>query len=231
MSHYSTRKVSYIPATVALPSMPRVVPTYKAEARARIVSVARRLFVAKGYRRTTMDDVADALGVSKGAVYLYYRSKLDLLREIQAENRRLARRWMDEALERPGEPAAAFFRSFEDVFDRWVDHDQIALYFELLGEASHDAEIRAAIRLDHREDLKSLRRFLEELRRRGDLAPGADLEMLGFTIVALFQAAVWDLSIGMDAEQTHRMLRASMLEVLRRASPAGASRRRTPSTG
>lgn len=194
--------------------MPKVVPTYKAEARARIVAAASRLFVAKGYRRTTMDDVAQALGVSKGALYLYYRSKVDLLRAIQAENRSMARRWMDEALERPAGPVASFYESLEEVFEEWADREQVALYFEILGEASHDEEIRAAIRVDHREDLKSLRRFLTELRRRGALPSHLDLEVLAFMFIALFQGAVWELSIGQDPDRTRRLLRAALGEIL-----------------
>lgn len=217
MSHFSKREVSYTPGTVLSRSMPKVVPTYKAEARARIVEAATRLFVSKGFRRTTMDDVADALGVSKGALYQYYPSKVDLLREIQSANRAMSRRWMDEALERPGGVAASFYESIEQVFDLWADREQVALYFEILGEASHDEEIRAAIRVDHREDLKSLRRFLTELRQRGGLPSGVDLDVLAFMFIALFQGAVWDLSIGQDPQRTRRMLHAALEEILGQA--------------
>jgi AcrR family transcriptional regulator len=227
MSHFITRQVSYTPGAVPPSSMPKVVPTYKAEARARIVEAATRLFVSKGFRRTTMDDVAEALGVSKGALYQYYPSKVDLLREIQAANRAMARRWMDQALERPGGAAASFYESIEEVFDLWADREQVALYFEILGEASHDEEIRAAIRLDHREDLKSLRRFLAELRRRGSLPSTLDLDVLAFMFIALFQGAVWELSMGQDPQRTRRMLHASLQEILGDAPRPGATSRPT----
>jgi AcrR family transcriptional regulator len=205
--------------------MPKVVPSYKAEARARIVAAATRLLSAKGYWRTTTDAVADALGVSKGALYLYYPSKVHLLRAIQAENRSTARRWMDEALRRPGGGAWSFYRSLEEVFAQWASPEQVALYFEILGEAAHDAEIRAAIRVDHSEDLKSLRRFLTELRRRGALRSNVDLDVLAFMFIALFQGAVWELSIGQDPERTRRMLQASLQEILGRAPEKRGSSR------
>jgi AcrR family transcriptional regulator len=41
----------------------------------RLVDAATRVFVEQGYRRTQMADVADALGVAKGTVYLYVESK------------------------------------------------------------------------------------------------------------------------------------------------------------
>ncbi|HTT72894.1 MAG TPA: helix-turn-helix domain-containing protein [Thermoplasmata archaeon] len=205
--------------------MPKVVPGYKAEARARIVEAAKRLFVTRGYRRTTMDDIADALGVSKGALYLYYPGKIDVLKEIQAENRRLSREWMRSVLEH-ADPARGLTETFEEVFRTAVTRDQVALYFEILGEASHDEEIRETLRLDHREDLRSLRRFLEELRRRGWLRGGVELDTLAFMVVALFQGAVWDLSVGMDPAGVRTVLRRGMGQLIGRPIAPTAPRSR-----
>src|SRR5947199_10461582 len=55
--------------------MPRVVPEYKEEAKNRILTAANQVFGEKGYRQPTMDDVAKKIGVSKGALYLYFASK------------------------------------------------------------------------------------------------------------------------------------------------------------
>jgi AcrR family transcriptional regulator len=40
-----------------------------------LIRVAANVFIAVGYRRTQMADVAEALGVAKGTVYLYVESK------------------------------------------------------------------------------------------------------------------------------------------------------------
>src|SRR5438093_11638186 len=42
---------------------------------ARLVECATQVFIDQGYRRTQMADVADALGVAKGTLYLYVESK------------------------------------------------------------------------------------------------------------------------------------------------------------
>ena len=52
--------------------MPRRTPTDRLE---QLVDCATRVFVEQGYRRTQMSDVADALGVAKGTLYLYVESK------------------------------------------------------------------------------------------------------------------------------------------------------------
>ncbi|MFH1675557.1 MAG: TetR/AcrR family transcriptional regulator [bacterium] len=44
-----------------------------------IADAAIRIFSRKGFDNSTMDEIADAAGVSKGTVYLYYKSKEDLL--------------------------------------------------------------------------------------------------------------------------------------------------------
>ena len=43
--------------------------------RQRILDGASRLFLQYGYKRTTMDDIAVAVGVSKGSLYLHFDSK------------------------------------------------------------------------------------------------------------------------------------------------------------
>ena len=47
-----------------------------------IVAVSARLFRGKGYRATTMDDIASEMNVTKPALYYYIRTKHDLLYAI-----------------------------------------------------------------------------------------------------------------------------------------------------
>jgi AcrR family transcriptional regulator len=51
----------------------------QAKKRARILGAATRAFMARGYRGTSIDEVAREAGVAKGTVYLYYPSKAVLL--------------------------------------------------------------------------------------------------------------------------------------------------------
>lgn len=55
-----------------------------AERRAELLDVAQRLFLSRGYERTTINDVITATGLSKGAFYHHYKSKEDLLEGIAA---------------------------------------------------------------------------------------------------------------------------------------------------
>jgi AcrR family transcriptional regulator len=55
--------------------MPKVSPEYTRARRAKIVDVARELFARKGFSGTSMDDLAEATGLSIGALYRYFPSK------------------------------------------------------------------------------------------------------------------------------------------------------------
>jgi AcrR family transcriptional regulator len=44
-----------------------------------IIEAARRLFQTRDYDKTTMQDVMDELGIAKGTIYYYFKSKEDLL--------------------------------------------------------------------------------------------------------------------------------------------------------
>ena len=57
--------------------------------RAQLLEVALQVFVAQGFHATTLDDIADAAGVSKPVLYQHFPSKLDLylaLLDAQAQD-------------------------------------------------------------------------------------------------------------------------------------------------
>ncbi len=51
----------------------------KANIESKILDAAYKLFLEKGYRHTTMDDIAQLLGMSKKTLYKYYPGKMELL--------------------------------------------------------------------------------------------------------------------------------------------------------
>src|ERR1700758_1721235 len=53
--------------------------------RQRIVDAARGPFFSHGFRSVTMDDLAQALGISKKTLYAYFPGKFDLLEAVLAD--------------------------------------------------------------------------------------------------------------------------------------------------
>lgn len=69
--------------------------------RKRILRAALDVFSRQGYHETRMDDVARRSGTSKGALYLYFKSKEALLEALLERAARLLFRKLDEALNTP----------------------------------------------------------------------------------------------------------------------------------
>ncbi|KUF14665.1 TetR/AcrR family transcriptional regulator [Streptomyces silvensis] len=85
-----------------------------------------------GVRRTTVDDIAGEMGVSRSAVYQYVRGKDDAVR-------RLARRLHDRALERAEAAAASGAPTAERVHG--ILAAKLGLVLDLVGGSPHTAEL------------------------------------------------------------------------------------------
>jgi TetR/AcrR family transcriptional repressor of nem operon len=55
------------------------------ERRAELLAAGQALFIAKGIAATTLEDITNGAGVSKGLFYVYFRSKDDLVVALQEE--------------------------------------------------------------------------------------------------------------------------------------------------
>lgn len=54
----------------------------KVETRRRIMAAAGELFAERGFTGTSMDDIAEAAGVSKGTIFYNYKNKADLFEKL-----------------------------------------------------------------------------------------------------------------------------------------------------
>lgn len=86
-----------------------------------ILCAARQLFMTKGYVNTTMDDIADVVGLTKGGVYYYVDKKEDLLVGIHQEMMDGFFKVMVAAIEGENDPIIKL--------DKWIK-----IYVELLKE-------------------------------------------------------------------------------------------------
>lgn len=70
--------------------------------RKRLVEHGYRLFSAFGLRKTNIEEIARAAGISKGAFYLFYESKEELFMDATEMAERLFRKGILEAVDLPG---------------------------------------------------------------------------------------------------------------------------------
>src|SRR5713226_916383 len=124
--------------------MPRVVPEYKVEAKTRILEAANQVFGEKGYRQATMDDVAKKLGVSKGALYLYFASKEELFEAICLREPTAFKEILYSTFSEERDPLESASEFFDKMLKRYGSNP--GLSFEIFLEASHNPGLRKVLR-------------------------------------------------------------------------------------
>jgi len=182
--------------------MPKVVPEYKEEAKSRILDVANKVFAEKGYHEATMDDIAKRLGVSKGAIYLYFSSKEDLFEALvktapQAFKEILYSSFGDEA--NPIQSATQFFDKMLKL-----SASNPGLSFEILSEASRNPGLKRILRQNHEEYERVLTGFLAEGRKRKIVGDNLDIRPLANALIALWNGLETLLVAGLPIDEARR---------------------------
>jgi AcrR family transcriptional regulator len=155
----------------------------RAATRAGILQVAAQEFEAHGYVGASLSDIAEKLGLTKGALYFHYPSKGDIARAIVSDYFNSWEPLVKAAEERGNGPLEAI---------RWLT-GQVAVAYR------DDIHIRAAVRLVRDRAsidvelptpfvdwIKTSRYFLEKAQALGEIRSDIDLER-----VTLISVASW----------------------------------------
>lgn len=98
--------------------------------RERILEEAVKLFYARGFNGTTLDDIAAELGVTKPFIYTHFRSKVDLLAALCTPTIEMSLAAVEAGAAMPGTAAERLFHAVAE-FTKVVLQRQanIAIYF------------------------------------------------------------------------------------------------------
>lgn len=67
---------------VGIGMSPKVTEEYKEKRKLEILQIAKEVFIEKGFEATTMKDIVERSGLSRGGVYQYFSSTEEMYREI-----------------------------------------------------------------------------------------------------------------------------------------------------
>lgn len=108
-------------------NLSREVMAVKREA---ILREASSLFFEQGYVGTSVDEIAERLGVTKPFIYYHFDSKLDLLTEICQRGTRDALAATNDVIEAPGSAASRLHKFVHDFAAGVLDNQQyVTIYF------------------------------------------------------------------------------------------------------
>jgi AcrR family transcriptional regulator len=87
-----------------------------------LLEVATRLFKEKGYHNTSMQDIADGLGVQKASLYHYIESKEQLLRRLLKRAAAILGAQIDEIYEAELSPAEKLRQALQNHAVTMMEH-------------------------------------------------------------------------------------------------------------
>ncbi len=154
---------------------------------ATLLEAAFEVFSARGYRASRLEEVAEAAGVTKGAIYYYFDGKEDLLRQAVQHRHRVMFAELDRALAEEGAPAATRVRLvLRRMWQHWLDPEAGNAIRLVLGEVS--VELPALFRLWAQEGpihgWTLVRRLIEEGVSKGEFRADVDADVAARLVVS-----------------------------------------------
>ena len=161
----------------------------KRTSKEKLVRAARNLMLAQGYPITSVDDIIEAAGVSKGSFYHYFDSKEELaltaMHEFLADGAALMMDGPFRDIADPRKRAIAFLKHIESVAMRLWDHGCLLVMFsvELAGTSPKVREETSAVLLDLIEGVGSI---LRPLTKEG----GGNMPMTASAMANMYMAII-----------------------------------------
>lgn len=118
----------------------------------RLLRVATRLFARHGFEGTSVQDIVDAAGVTKGAMYHYYGSKDDLLYEVYHQLLTMQMSHLTDIAKDSGTPEERLRAAAIDVVESSLASlDDMIVFFRSLHMLPDDrqTQVRAERRAYH----------------------------------------------------------------------------------
>ena len=134
----------------------------KAQTRERLIEAAARVFAEKGFAATSLDEVADAAGLTKGAVYSNFENKEDLVAAVLSAHQDRQSGISDIATaagtleEKQAVAARLFSESVIEERDAWL------LFLDFTTYALRNPAVYADFLTRHRAGHSRIARMIED---------------------------------------------------------------------
>lgn len=178
----------------------------------RIIRTALRIFLEKGYERTSMRAISTEAGVTKGGIYHYFESKEDLFREALSFITAQMEKWSTtrfKSVRTAEDLVRALFgsiKSMREAFAGIVSEDDgqhpYSFLEVLINAARRDEGVRQEMETIYSQTRENMKTLFLEAQKTGEIRSDIDCDVLALEINALMEGilllSVLDKSIDLD---------------------------------
>jgi len=170
---------------------------HKTQTKQHIAITALRLFLQNGYERTSLNQIAAQVGITKPAIYHHFKSKDELFHEVLSLFFREMGKWSKarfETCRNVKDLLKTFFQmltGFKETADMLLGKQkgktQYSFLEVFLSACKKDPSIRQRMEQGFVQTRSFLKDQLQKAQRKGEIRADIDCETLAFQIHALIE--------------------------------------------
>lgn len=168
---------------------PKVTTQYKSEVRERIIESAVECFARTGFDRTKMDDIANLSDVSKGTLYLYFKSKEDLFYGICQSSLKKVKEQLNGLLITK-ENLVSDAQRFYDYFQKGVNPYHNMVLLEMSVMATRNPRLRRVLMQHRVNQHQVISEFIGLQIRKGFARKDIDKDAIASGLIGLYEGLV-----------------------------------------
>src|ERR1700677_1683351 len=199
--------------------MPKISTEQRQARRDQILAAALKCFSRDGFHQTTMSDIVRESGLSQGTLYLYFKSKDDLIAAI-ADDRHRREAALNALAEGEQDPLQSILMLSRLYATRLLEHanaDDLRVNLQGWAEALRNERVKAGVLDGLTLARDTLVRVIRRGQKRGTFNAKLDAAAAARLLIAIFQGfvlqAVWEPD--QDLEACFRMIDELVPRLLR----------------
>ncbi len=185
--------------------MPRRTKEEAEETRQQILETALDVFSRKGYSRTTFVDIAEHIGLTKGAVYWHFKTKTDLLVSLIEGSIARKRREVGNPVEQPPSLEAlrsCYLRSAEAMLsDPQLLKFDFFVNFQIEWSEDLISDVRTGLEKVGEDPFRKYSDAIQRLQEVGIVDSSVDAEKLGSILIATWLGLSRMFMLGMIGQK------------------------------
>lgn len=188
--------------------MPRVVPEYKEIAKQKIIQASIKVFIEKGYHCATMDEIGAEMGVSKGTVYTYFKSKEELLKTIWTSSNQPLKELQKKCQK------CELYEVLEEIYSMISESKALHLSFEVTALSFENEKIKKINKEVYNEKMEIMTDILEDQQKKSVINNKIEPKLLAQILTGLYTDVTTQLLIGNNKSMIHENWKRSVKAVM-----------------
>lgn len=176
--------------------MPKLKPDTQRARREHILDAAERCFARNGFHRTTMQNISKEASVSSGSIYVYFKSKEDLIEGLCDRDRKMLSDNLERLVDAP-DLMIALQKLGEHYTIEQPRYKQV-LQIEIGAESTRNDEVGRLYRCVDQFCLASFESIFSRARAEGKITPDIDTRTIAEIVALIGDGMFWRRAVDPD---------------------------------